>query len=65
MKVSVRMLRKWRAEALAEIYYLKGWDSTAERSKDLRTANERIVKLTQDLLDTDLLKQYLKRKATK
>jgi len=55
--ITERTLKKWRMAALAELEYLKGWDSASERSKVIRTHCERELRLTQELLDIHLLQQ--------
>lgn len=57
MTITLRTLNKWRGEALKELEYLEGWDSTAERSKDLRQTNDRILRLTQELMDIHYLRK--------
>ena len=65
MPTSERTLRNWRGHALAELDYMRSWDCAAERTKDLRQANERILALTQELLDQRLLDRQLSKQLLK
>ena len=55
--VTERTLRRWRRDALEEINKLKGWDSDSEFTKQRRMLSERILRLTQDMLDIHLLRK--------
>jgi hypothetical protein len=60
MPITERTLRRWRGEALRAVKELKGWDSLSENTKTIRTLDERILKLTQELLDQHLLRKVMK-----
>ena len=53
--ITERTLNKWRAEALREIKALEAWDSLNEFTKVRRELSQRILRLTQELLDQHLL----------
>ena len=55
MSITERTLRKWRKEALESVESLKGYESTSEFVSQRREISERILKLTQELLDQKLL----------
>lgn len=55
MTISKRQLTKWRKDALIEIRALKGWESTNEFTIERRISAERILLLTQELLDQHIL----------
>lgn len=56
-KITERTLRKWRKEALERIDQLKGWDAPAENTPEIRELNNRILRMTQELLDQHLLRK--------
>ena len=58
--ITERTLRKWRGEAIGAIDELREWDSDAERTKELRTSHERILRMTQELLDQHLLRKVVR-----
>ncbi len=58
--ISERVLRKWRIDALQEIAILEDWDNPDEFTSIRRISANRILSLTQELLD-----QYLLNKANK
>ena len=57
MTITERTLREWRKQALREHNNLEGWDSTLELTAHRREMTERILRLTQELLDLALLKR--------
>ena len=57
MTISKRVLTKWRKEALVKVQELKGWESTIEYTQVVREQSERILLLTQELIDQELLKE--------
>ena len=58
MTISKRKLNNWRKEALVEVDILSGWDSLVEFTVLRRKYSERILILTQELLDQALLNEY-------
>jgi len=60
MSITERTLRNWRMEALKENQSLEGWDSTSEHTSFRRETNERILRLTQELLDLLMLSKVKK-----
>lgn len=57
MTISERLLRKWRFQALEEVHKLEGWDSINEFTTQRRELSERILRLSQELLDQHLLRK--------
>jgi hypothetical protein len=57
MTITERTLREWRKQALKEHSDLAGWDSHTELTSHRRESAERILRLTQELLDLALLKR--------
>lgn len=57
MGITKRTLEKWRCEALEKVHELKGWDHEGENTKIIRTLSERIIRMTQELLDQHLLRK--------
>lgn len=55
--ITERTLRRWRGDALKELAELKDWDSVTEFTKERRQTAERILRLTQELLDQHLLRK--------
>ena len=55
MTITERTLRDWRKQALVENSQLAGWDSSAEMTSHRREMCERILRLTQELLDIRLV----------
>ena len=60
MTISKRKLNNWRKEALVEVDILSGWDSLVEFTVLRRKYSERILILTQELLDQALLNEFRK-----
>jgi len=56
--IAERTLREWRRQALREKESLQGWDSSLEMTSHRRETADRILRLTQDLLDLNLLAKY-------
>ena len=54
--ITNRTLTTWRREALTTRKELDRFDCIAEFTKERRTMAERIIRLTQELQDIDLLK---------
>ena len=57
MTITERTLRDWRKQALVENSQLAGWDSTTEFTSHRREMCDRILRLTQELLDNHLVKK--------
>ena len=55
--ITERTLRNWRKDALKEIESLRGWDNTIEQTSHRRELSERILRLTQELLDQHLVRK--------
>lgn len=60
MPITERTLKKWRGEALHLRKVLFGWDSVAELTSERRTMTERILRMSQELLDQHLLRKETK-----
>ena len=56
MNLTKRTLTKWRKEALEKIKELEGWDHPAENTSPMREVSNRILRMTQILLDQHLMK---------
>ena len=55
--ISERTLRKWRTEALQEIHTTKLANGTFEDFQKKTQTNQRILKMTQELLDQHLIRR--------
>jgi hypothetical protein len=55
MAITERTLRNWRMDALRENHSLEGWDSKIEQTSHRREVNDRILRLTQEMLDQLLM----------
>ena len=55
--ITERTLKKWRRESLAQHKALEGWNNKSEFSDERRTLHERILRMTQELLDQHLLRK--------
>ena len=56
MNLTKRTLTKWRKEALKKIEELEGWDNIAEGTPEIRELSNRVLRMTQILLDQHLMK---------
>ena len=65
MTVAERNLKVWRRQSLIEAEELLGWDSGVEATKTRKLLNERILILTQELLDAHLIRSAGKAKDVK
>jgi hypothetical protein len=65
MAITERTLRSWRTDALRENQSLEGWDSNIEQTSHRRETNDRILRLTQELLDQLMLIKSYKPKVQK
>jgi hypothetical protein len=61
MTITERTLRDWRKQALVENSELAGWDSAAECTSHRREMCERILRLTQELLDHHLIRKKVQK----
>ena len=59
MTISERTLRKWRFDALNQLHLISGFetDRDFEHAKKRKETSERILRLTQELLDQHLLRK--------
>uniref|UniRef100_A0A6M3LP91 Uncharacterized protein n=1 Tax=viral metagenome TaxID=1070528 RepID=A0A6M3LP91_9ZZZZ len=55
--ISERTLRQWRKDALKAHLDIKGWDNEGESTSERRELYERILRLTQELLDLHLIRK--------
>ena len=55
--ITERTLRKWRKEALKSKQFLYNMDGGGEFTEDRREYCDRILRLTQELLDQHLLRK--------
>ena len=60
MTITERTLRDWRKQALVENSQLSGYDCVTEFTSHRREMCDRILRLTQELLDQQLLKKGAK-----
>jgi hypothetical protein len=60
MTITERTLRDWRKQALIENAQLSGYDSVTEFTSHRREMCDRILRLTQELLDYNLVKKSIK-----
>ena len=54
--ITDRTLKIWRTQALIILQDLKSYDCTIEFTKERRTMAERIIRMTQELQDINLMK---------
>jgi len=54
--ITERTLKKWRKEALQNLKILEGWDSDAENTQLIRELSQRILRMTQELMDLHLMR---------
>lgn len=55
--ITERTLKKWRREALVYQGEIKDWNSLEELTKRYRALNDRVIRMTQVLLDQHLMKK--------
>lgn len=60
MPITERTLKEWRRQALQERQSIEGWDNTVEFTSHRREMCERILRLTQELIDISLMKKEKK-----
>ena len=58
--ITERTLKNWRGQALRKVEELYKWDNTRENTQIIRSLSERILRLTQELLDQHLLRKEKK-----
>ena len=54
--ITDRTLKVWRTQALITLDDLKGFEAPTEFTKERRTMAERIVRMTQELQDVNLMR---------
>lgn len=59
-QITERTLRNWRGEALRKVLELHKWDSESENTQVIRQLSQRVLRLTQELLDQHLLRKEKK-----
>jgi hypothetical protein len=55
--ITERTLKRWRKEALEIDNILKGYDNESEFTRQRREMSERILRMTQELLDLHLIRK--------
>jgi len=58
MTISKRVLNAWRREALIEVDNLREWNSDNEATTLRREYSKIILKLTQELLDLQVIQEH-------
>lgn len=56
-KLSERMLRRWRKEALIKIHPINSSSEALEAARQKSQINQKILQMTQELLDNHLMKK--------
>jgi hypothetical protein len=54
--ITDRTLKVWRTQALITLDALKGFEAPTEFTKERRTMAERIIRMTQELQDVNLMR---------
>ena len=55
--ISEKILRKWRKEALEKVHPINSTEEAFDAARDKNQANQRIFKMTQELLDQHLMRK--------
>ena len=55
--ISEKTLRKWRKEALEKVHLINSIEEAFDAANDKNQANQKILKMTQELLDQHLMRK--------